>query len=315
MWTAFLWLTQANGFPIVNGVVEEGFPSVVALGAEFNGNAFSACTGNLITPRIVLTAAHCGGELPLEVVIDLGAAFIGTEVTDYTDKLAYEDYVIHPEYRELGTNGPYDTGAYDVSLLILEEEAPIEPTLFRANTITEEEYGMALKAVGFGITNANANDSGTKRSADLILSDTDSMFILVENSDNEDNANICSGDSGGPTFYFDEERDQYVQLGVHSWGDQTCLYQSGSTRTDIISEWITDTIEDVHGTRDICEVFGYYSDGVCTELPDCLMEDPECIVEEQIKSACSSVIANTYGIWFLGALILLPFVTRKKHLL
>jgi len=313
MLMSLLWLGEAHSFPIVNGVVEEGFPTVLALGAEFNDNAFSACTGNLITPKIVLTAAHCGGELPLSVVIELGAAFVATEVTSYEHKLSFKDYVIHPEYRELGTNGPYDTGSYDVSLLILEDEAPIEPTLFRSEVITEEDHGIALKAVGFGITSASGNDSGTKRSADVILTDTDNMFVLVENADNEDNANICSGDSGGPTFFFDEIRDQYVQLGVHSWGDQSCLYQSGSTRTDLISEWIFDTIEDVHGSRDICEVNGYYTDGICTELPDCLMEDPECIVEEELpKGACSVVGTDTYGLWLVGLMLLFPY-TRKRE--
>ena len=41
--------------PIVNGDLEDEFPAVVSLGADF-GNPFSACTGTLITHRVVLTA-------------------------------------------------------------------------------------------------------------------------------------------------------------------------------------------------------------------------------------------------------------------
>ena len=46
-----IFFTQAQASLIVNGQQEYGFPSVVSLGAEFGDNAFSACTGNVITPN------------------------------------------------------------------------------------------------------------------------------------------------------------------------------------------------------------------------------------------------------------------------
>ena len=52
LWT-WLGLTQAN---IVNGSLEPDFPATVALGAQFGSTSFSACTGTLITPRIILSA-------------------------------------------------------------------------------------------------------------------------------------------------------------------------------------------------------------------------------------------------------------------
>ena len=306
-----LSLTSSLARPIINGNPESGFPTVVALGADFNGNTFSACTGNLITPRIILTAAHCGGDLPLELVIQFGSAFWGDDVTNADYAIGFEDYLIHPDYRELGSMGPYDTGAYDISLLLLAEDATTPPSLFRSEVIDDTLIGTPLTSVGFGITGANQNDSGLKRSANVIMSDVDALFVEINNADNPDNANICSGDSGGPTFIFDEEREQIVQLAVHSWGDQTCTIQSGSTRTDIVSEWIFDYIEEVHGSRDICEINGLYSDGLCTLLPDCLQEDPECIVEEEEIKSCNQMgTAQALSTW----LILCSMIGLRRRL-
>ena len=45
--------------PLRNAETENGVPSAVGLGAF----GFTACSGSLITPRIVLSAAHCGGDV------------------------------------------------------------------------------------------------------------------------------------------------------------------------------------------------------------------------------------------------------------
>ena len=296
----------ASAAPIVNGRLESEFPSTVALGADFNGYLFSACTGNLITPLIVLTAAHCGDEVPLEALVTYGVAFFGDDVNSAEEVIGMDDLIVHPEYRELGTEGAWDYGEYDVALLRLDEEASVEPTLFRTAPVSQEEQGTSLISVGFGITGANRSDSGVKRSADLILSSVQSMFLIVDSDDNDESSNICSGDSGGPMFHYNEEQGVYEQWAVHSWGDQTCLVTSGSTRTDIVGEWITDYIEEVHGTRDICEANGWYGDGECTTYDVCLQEDPDCIEPEPEetgrKLACS---ATAGGAGWMAALLAL----------
>ena len=89
---------------IINGELETDFPATVALGAQLGESGFSACTGTLITPRIVLSAAHCGGDLPPDLILQVGKAFFGTSVQDTEAVIGFEDFVIHPDYVELDSS-------------------------------------------------------------------------------------------------------------------------------------------------------------------------------------------------------------------
>ena len=74
MWWSLIGISFGN--QIVNGQLEADFPATVGLGVQFGDSAISPCTGTLITPKIVLTAAHCGSDLPPELVLQAGKAFL-----------------------------------------------------------------------------------------------------------------------------------------------------------------------------------------------------------------------------------------------
>jgi len=60
---------------IVNGDTELGFDSAVALGVQYGDTNLSVCSGNLITPSIILSAGHCGGDDFRMLSIAAAAAF------------------------------------------------------------------------------------------------------------------------------------------------------------------------------------------------------------------------------------------------
>lgn len=290
--------------PIINGQYELGFPSAIAIGADF-GSPFAICTANLITPRVVITAAHCSADLPVELVVSSGLAFFGSDVATASDRRGFEDMLIHPEYVELQSEWGGTLGAYDFALLTLDDDAPVEPTLFRIDPLTDAELNTTLTSVGYGLTDPNGQSNGVKFSAELTLDAYQEMFLISYSSTNPNNAQICSGDSGGPMFYYDAEIDQYIQWAVHSWGDGGCSQMSGSTRTDLISDWILDYVEDVHGTRDLCEANGWYSNDRCDTF--CEEPDPDCSIsednpEEESKSGCTTFPTGDLSLW------LLPFI-------
>ena len=303
---SLIGLVSAN---IVNGSLEPDFPATVGLGAEFGSYTFSSCTGTLITPRIVLSAAHCGGDLPPDLIVQAGKAFFGPSVTEADAVVGFSDIIVHPEYEELENGWSGTLGSNDFSLLVLAEDAPVQPVLYWTEPLDESWIGTPIKSIGFGITGSDQDDSGTKRSADLVISSLQEQFVISDSLDNPNNANICSGDSGGSQMYFNEEWGEWVQIAVHSWGDGDCTQTSGSTRTDLVHEWILETVESVHGTSDFCEINGYYEDDECTTISVCQSVDPACLVEEEEpKMGCAS---TTQSPWWLASIGLLLLGRRK----
>ena len=306
--------------PIVNGQLEPGFPAVVSLGADF-GNPFSACTGTLITHRVVLTAAHCGGDLPVALITSIGQAFIGADLQNIDQQYGFSDYIGHAGYTEI-VNGPNGTlGANDIGVGILDAPADVEPIWFNTEALGNGERDTELLSVGFGSTGDDADPAGVKRSAIVTIDGfdgDDDQFIISANSTNPGEANICSGDSGGPQL-FQRDDGRWEVWGVHSWGDANCTQRSGSTRTDLFADWILDRVEEVHGTRDLCEANGKYDDGTCDAY--CDLEDPDCVIpdgddddDDTAGAGCEggcSASANGGPSW-LG-LALLPLVLRRRR--
>lgn len=302
--------------PIVNGQLEPGHPWAVALGADFTGdNPFSMCTGSLITPRIVLSAAHCGADMDPDLVVELGRAFVGADMDSVELSIPFEAQYIHPDYIpiEQSMDG---RPQHDVSVFVLAEEVTtVEPLWIRTEEISNEEFeDSEVLSVGFGSINDDGDGNGVKRSAVLTADYIDEMFVLSSNNTNPDEANICSGDSGGPQMYRRAD-GRWVQLAVHSWGDQFCESISGSTRVDIHAEWILDRVEEVHGTRDLCAIDGLLGDGtcdgeLCPDDPDCAAPQEDNGDDDDSGAGCRSSLAGGGSSAALPAL--LPLLARRR---
>ncbi len=188
---------------IVGGeTVEWGeFPECACIG---NDNDWF-CTGVLVAPRLVVTAAHCA---PLIDKVYLGGrahTLIGVDGT----VVDVDKVIVHPDY------DGWLTPSHDIALLILAEDADVEPTPIASNEEVAEEDNLLL--VGFGFEHPTQNIGfGTKRKVDVPLTKTADVPADVIDALEEKHGfaaewevhagrkylgkDSCNGDSGGPAY-------------------------------------------------------------------------------------------------------------------
>jgi uncharacterized protein (TIGR03382 family) len=233
----------ADGFgrtrcPIVNGTPadEAHHGAVVALIVDGIGY----CSGTLVTPDVVLTAAHCiEGYGTVSVVFgEYATAGMGEEVET-------SGRWIHPQH---GVQKFWN----DIALLRLEREAPAGvqpiPALPQSLRLGEEDIGVELEFVGYGSTNPASYTFGTRLHAfgdlDLVCEDPAGCRSPVLNDTvphkafchDQDPSGTCFGDSGGPALV--EREGQLYVAGVTSFTSANCDVIACSAKVDEYEEAI-----------------------------------------------------------------------------
>jgi MYXO-CTERM domain-containing protein len=273
---------------LIGGEVSTADPGVVALLP--GGSSSPLCTGTLVSPRVVLTAAHCIDDLGADPNISV---FFGTDTQSEGIRIGVNLKTQHPMWTG-------DIGSHDVGMMLLgfsQDPSRIVPMNVDP---AQNHIGADYRHVGFGVFENGVNADGKKRTGVATLDSVDGDVIRSS----DEVVNVCFGDSGGPGL-LDIGGVEYV-AGIHSCTRvdmSNCQSPYGDTAVDqyvadYIQPWIQENDRSC-GHDYLCARAGCVDDPDCqpcgadgTCVADCPLPDPDCPTSAvgeicQIDSQCA----------------------------
>ena len=257
---------------IIGGQTSQRLPQVGMI--KRMGGAY--CTGTLITPDTVVTAAHCLVDAESNDLY-----FVMNSAQDNTGvQLAVASFKMHPKY-------DHKTNNYDIGLIKLASKAPFPPlgVVKQLDPITL--IGQKLTAVGYGRakkpSEASIESAGTgiKREVDLTVTAVNDSKIRVE----EPSKSACNGDSGGAYLQISANGEPLL-AGVTSCGDADCSSYGVATRIDVFLDFLglASGRSDI-ALKNACD--SSYNEGVCDNdtVKICRNDCYELTLKEQLCQA------------------------------
>ncbi len=223
---------------VVGGVLEPGYPAVGAivpvspLCGEPDEASPVTCTGTLVAPRVVLTAAHCVESPDVSQVLSVVFASETARALP-TERVRVVEGRLHPAYPA------WNAGENDIGVLLLAEDAPVAPVPLVGSALPADVVGRLTRVVGFGLDDQGRMGNRRSGTARVTAVEAGAFSIAVAPGMS------CGGDSGGPSFLEVDGTERVV--GVTSYGDPSCT-RGTNMRVDVHAAFVQTILDEVART-------------------------------------------------------------------
>lgn len=220
-----------------------------------SGKTSGFCTGTLVAPDVVVTAAHCLADLhqqtgfkgSLQQFLRFISVGFGLKVTK--DSLSPEvKFVnlksarVHEKYvvsESVDTTKGMD---FDIAVIRLSAPAPegFVPAKIETN-LEQVKPGQKIVAAGYGLILPQLGiETSALRKVNLVIHSPN--FGMTQFAFAGEAGSTCMGDSGGPAYVVDQEGGLSL-LGVTSWGSKSCNGVGVFTSVPSVTDWLHETIQ------------------------------------------------------------------------